>query len=140
MAYTNLLVAVAPSPESNQLIAKAVAITGPLKGKITLITQTTEPEIYNQFAAPMLADLRALMYEETALFLQQLADNAGYPIFDQIIVTGELNQHVAEICKRQQIDLVVCGNHNQTLFNKLTCSSRPLIATSYVDVLLVALN
>ncbi|BDH45392.1 universal stress protein C [Salmonella enterica subsp. enterica serovar Choleraesuis] len=140
MAYKNILVAVAPSPEANQLVAKAVAIARPVQGSITLITQSTDPEIYNQFAAPMLADLRELMNEETVLFLHRLTEAARYPIADQLIVTGYLSEHIGQVCRERQIDLVICGNHNQTLFNKLTCSSKPVIANCCTDVLLVALR
>lgn len=140
MAYTHILVAVAPSPEANQLLAKAVTIAAPNQGKITLITQTAEPEIYNQFAAPMLEDLRLLMQEETQLLLAGLTAHCGYPIEQQLIVSGKLCEHIADVCRQQPIDLIICGNHNQTLFHKLTCLSRPLVATSTVDVLLVALH
>lgn len=140
MAYRNILVSVAPTPEANQLIAKAVAIARPQQGSVTLITQTKDPEIYNQFAAPMLGDLRDLLLEETRLFLEQLAQDANYPIDDQLIVSGELSDHIVATCRHRSIDLVICGNHNQNLFAKLTCSARPVVASSCVDVLLVSLS
>ena len=65
MSYSNILVAVAVTPESQQLLAKAVSIAGPVKGHISLITLASDPEMYNQLAAPMLEDLRNVMQEET---------------------------------------------------------------------------
>lgn len=58
MSYSNILVAVAVTPESQQLLAKAVSIARPVKGHISLITLASDPEMYNQLAAPMLEDLR----------------------------------------------------------------------------------
>ena len=54
MSYTHLLVSVAVSPESHQLVARAVSIARPTNARITLITLAAEPEMYNQLAAPML--------------------------------------------------------------------------------------
>ena len=65
MSYSNILVAVAVTPESQQLLAKAVSIARPVKGHISLITLASDPEMYNQLAAPMLEDLRSVMQEES---------------------------------------------------------------------------
>ena len=53
MSYTHILVAVAATPESQQLLAKAVSIARPVNARISLITLVSDPELYNQFAAPM---------------------------------------------------------------------------------------
>ena len=63
MPYTHLLVAVAPTPESQILIKKAVSIARPVNAKVSLITLATDPELYNQFAAPMMENLREVMQE-----------------------------------------------------------------------------
>src|SRR5699024_12703733 len=77
MSYSNILVAVAVTPESQQLLAKAVSIARPVKGHISLITLASDPEMYNQLAAPMLEDLRSVMQEETQSFLDKLIQDAG---------------------------------------------------------------
>lgn len=43
MSYSNILVAVAVTPESQQLLAKAVSIARPVKGHISLITLASDP-------------------------------------------------------------------------------------------------
>ena len=48
MSYSNILVAVAVTPESQKLLAKAVSIARPVKGHISLITLASDPEMYNQ--------------------------------------------------------------------------------------------
>ena len=80
MPYSHLLVAVAPTPESRVLIQKAVSIARPVNAKVSLITLATDPELYNQFAAPMMENLREVMQEETRGFLAELARHADYPI------------------------------------------------------------
>ncbi|OMP91345.1 universal stress protein UspC [Raoultella terrigena] len=140
MPYSHLLVAVAPTPESRTLINKAVSIARPLEAKISLITLATDPEMYNQFAAPMLENLRDLMYEETRGFLNGLAQDAGYPIEKITIASGELGHHVKDFCQQYRVDLVICGNHNHSLFSRATCSAKSIVGSSGVDVLLVSLE
>lgn len=139
MSYSHLLVAVAPTPESHQLVERAVSIVQPVQGTITLVTMASEPELYNQFAAPMMENLRELMLEETHLFLQALKEQAGYPHIDTVIATGELSEHILSLCAAKGIDLVVCGNHNHSFFSKVTCSAKRVVQSCSVDVLLVSL-
>lgn len=139
MSYTDILVAVAISPESQQLLAKAVSIARPVNGRISLITLAADPEMYNQFAAPMLEDLRTVMQEETQDFLDKLTREAGYPIARTFIAYGELSEHILAICRKHNFDLVICGNHNHSFFSRASCSAKSVIGSSEVDVLLVPL-
>ncbi|ALB67258.1 universal stress protein UspC [Cronobacter dublinensis] len=140
MSYSHVLVAVAVTPESHRLIARAVSIVKPVNGKITLITIATDPELFNQMSAPMLENLRDVMYEETQTFLEALKTAAGYPIEKALIATGELGEYIHDICEKNDIDLVICGNHNQSFFSKAVCSAKSVLAASRTDLLLVALD
>ncbi|CNJ97271.1 universal stress protein UspC [Yersinia alsatica] len=139
MGYRNVLVAVALSPDSQQLVNKAVSIVRPYNGKVSLITLTTEPEMYSSYAAPMLGDLRSVIQEEAQLFMAELAANADYPIESMNIAHGEFADSMAYFCQKQHVDLVICGNHSASLMNKFSCSAARLINTSMVDVLVVPL-
>ena len=98
MSYSNILVAVAVTPESQQLLAKAVSIARPVKGHISLITLASDPEMYNQLAAPMLEDLRSVMQEETQSFLDKLIQDAGYPVDKTFIAVSYTH---LDVYKRQ---------------------------------------
>ncbi|MGL5967204.1 MAG: universal stress protein UspC [Kluyvera sp.] len=139
MSYSHLLVAVAPTPESHALLQKAVAIARPDDARISLVTLSTDPEMYNQLAAPMMENLRELMQEETRQFLQSLVDSVDYPVWKCQIASGELCEHVKTFCHKHQVDLVICGNHNQSFFSRATCSAKNIVKGSGVDVLLVTL-
>ena len=139
MSYTHILVAVAVTPESQQLLAKAVSIARPVNARISLITLASDPELYNQFAAPMLEDLREVMHEETQDFLDKLSAKADYPIEQTFITYGELSAHILDVCRKQQVDLVICGNHNHSCFSRASCSAKSVVSASEVDVLLVPL-
>ncbi len=140
MPYSHLLVAVAPTPESRVLIQKAVSVARPINAKVSLITLATDPELYNQFAAPMMGNLREIIQEETRGFLAELVHHADYPIEKTIIASGGLGHHVKDFCQQHRVDLVICGNHNQSLFSRATCSAKDIVGSSGVDVLLVCLE
>ncbi|ELY7490194.1 universal stress protein UspC [Cronobacter turicensis] len=140
MNYSHVLVAVAVTPESHRLIRRAVSLVKPVNGSITLITIATDPELFNQMSAPMLENLRDVMYEETQTFLEALKNGAGYPIAKTIIASGELGEYIQDICEKDDIDLVICGNHNHSFFSKALCSAKKIVATSRTDLLLVALD
>ena len=39
-----------------------------------------------------------------------------------------------------KVDLVICGNHNHSLFSRATCSAKNIVGSCGVDVLLVSLE
>ncbi|ANI31607.1 universal stress protein UspC [Yersinia entomophaga] len=139
MKYQNVLVAVSLSPDSQQLVDKAVSIVRPHNGIISLVTLTTEPEMYNNFAAPMLGDLRNLLQEEARLFMAELQAKTNYPIAEMAILHGELADSLNYVSNKRQIDLVICGHHSASMMNKIYCSATRLINASRVDVLIVPL-
>lgn len=117
-----------------------MAIARPYQAKITLVTLGAEPEMYNQLAAPMLEDIRGVLQEETQTFLNELVAQAEYPLTRTVIATGELSEYILDICEKQQVDLVVCGNHNQNFFSRTTCSAKKIVSSTKVDVLLIPLG
>lgn len=96
--------------------------------------------MYNQLAAPMLEVIREVLQEETQQFLRELVERANYPVHQTVIATGELSEHILDICRKQNIDLVICGNHNQSFFSRAACSAKSIVSSSQVDVLLVPLG
>lgn len=139
MPYHHVLVSVALTPESVRLVARAVEIVRPVQGKISVFTLVGEPELYNHMAGPMMENLREIMHEEARLFMDSLAAQAKYPITHTIIAGGELREHLRTACLRDNVDLLIFGNHNKDVFGKMMCSARRMVATSQVDVLLVSL-
>ncbi|MTH46510.1 universal stress protein UspC [Intestinirhabdus alba] len=139
MRYTHLLVAVAVAPESQRLLEKAITIARPLNARISLITLAADPELYNHFAGPMLENIREVMHEETRIFLDKLIEKADYPVGQTFICYGELSEHVLNVCRKHDVDLVVCGNHNHSFFSRASCSAKSVVSSSQADVLLVAL-
>jgi universal stress protein C len=88
----------------------------------------------------MMENLREVMQEETRGFLAELARHADYPIEKMTIASGGIAHHVQDFCRQHRVDLVICGNHNQSLFSRATCSAKDIVGSSGVDVLLVCLE
>ena len=88
----------------------------------------------------MLEDIRGVLQEETQQFLDDLIARAEYPIAQTLCATGELSERILDICHKQRVDLVICGNHNQSFFSRAACSAKTIVNNSKVDVLLIPLR
>ncbi|EKS7791812.1 universal stress protein [Edwardsiella piscicida] len=139
MSYHTILVAVAPDPDSHILLDKAIAIARPSGASISLLTLCNEPDLCCSYAGPLLAETRHLLHEETALFLEQLCHRVDYPIAHTHIGHGELIDCIVDTCRRQRVDLLICGNHCEGFVKRLLSSAGALIDRTHTDVLLVPL-
>ena len=74
----------------------------------------------------MLEDIREVLQEETQQFLRELVEKAHYPVYETVIATGELNAHILDMCRKQNIDLVICGNHNHSFYRARPARRNPL--------------
>lgn len=139
MGYRNVLVSVAVAPDSHRLVEKAVSIVRPYGGKITLVTLSTETDLCNSFAGPMLTDLRALLQEELMLFMDELREKAGYPIAQTLVFYGELSDSLTSACQQHAFDLIICGSHGDKMVSRMLSSASRVIDSAQADVLIVPL-
>ena len=113
MAYKHILIAVDLSPESKVLVEKAVSMARPYNAKVSLIhVDVNYSDLY------------------TGLIDVNLGDMSG---------SGDLGQVLVDAIKKYDMDLVVCGHH-QDFWSKLMSSARQLINTVHVDMLIVPLR
>ncbi len=139
MGYKNVLVAVAVAPDSQRLVDKAISIVRPYGGKVTLVTLSTETDLCNSFAGPMLTDLRGLLQEELVLFMNKLRAEANYPIEKGLVFYGELSDSLANACREHAFDLIVCGSHCDKMVSRMLSSASRVIDSAQTDVLVVPL-
>jgi len=88
----------------------------------------------------MLEDIRGVIQEETQQFLDELIARAEYPIAQTLCASGELSARILDICQNQEVDLVICGNHNHSFFSRAACCAKTIVSNSKVDVLLIPLS
>ena len=130
MAYKHILIAVDLSPESKVLVEKAVSMARPYNAKVSLIhVDVNYSDLYTGLIDVNLGDMQKRISEETHHALTELSTNAG----------GDLGQVLVDAIKKYDMDLVVCGHH-QDFWSKLMSSARQLINTVHVDMLIVPLR
>lgn len=140
MAYKHILVAVDLSPESRILVEKAVSVAKPYGAEVSLIhVGINYSDLYTGLMDINLADMKEKINEEMHKALSDLGDNAGYAIAHTLSANGDFGQVMIEAIKKYDIDLVVCGHH-QDFWSKLMSSARQLINQSHIDTLIVPLN
>ncbi|OEJ07750.1 universal stress global response regulator UspA, partial [Shigella sp. FC1967] len=139
-AYKHILVAVDLSPESNVLVQKAVSMAKPYNAKVSLIhVDVNYSDLYTGLIDVNLGDMQQRITDETRNALKDLSDNSGYEIQETLSGSGDLGQVLVDAIKKYDMDLVVCGHH-QDFWSKLMSSARQLINTVHVDMLIVPLK
>lgn len=140
MAFKHILVAVDLSPESEVLVDKAVSMAKPYDAKVSLIhVDVNYSDLYTGLIDVNLGDMQQRITEETSTALKNLAHHANYPIQEMLSGSGDLGQVLVDAIKKYNMDLVVCGHH-QDFWSKLMSSARQLINTVHVDMLIVPLR
>ncbi|MDW6002461.1 universal stress protein UspA [Vibrio mangrovi] len=140
MSYKHILVTVDLSDESKTLIDKAVALAKPLGAKLSFIhIDVNYAELYTGLIDVNLAETQHHSMEVSQKHLQEMAEHANYPIHHTLVGSGDLGHEICETIKEYEIDLVVCGHH-QDFWSKLLSSTKLLINCSPVDMLVVPLK
>ncbi|WP_070970922.1 universal stress protein [Vibrio sonorensis] len=139
MSYQHILVAVDLSEDSKQLVDKAVALAKPLGAEVSFIhIDINYAELYTGLIDINLAETQHQALESSQRQLQSYAEHANYPIKHTLVGAGDLSSELCETIAEYNIDMVVCGHH-QDFWSKLLSSTRQLINCSPVDMLVVPL-
>ncbi|GAA0506610.1 MULTISPECIES: universal stress protein UspA [Tatumella] len=140
MSYKHILVAVDLSPESQLLVEKAVSLASPYEAKVSLIhVDVNYSDLYTGLIDVNLGDMQKRISQETQTALTELSTNAGYQISQTLSGSGDLAQVLLDAINRYQVDLVICGHH-QDFWSKLMSSARQLINTVHIDMLIVPMK
>jgi len=136
MSYKHILIAVDLSPESKVLVEKAVSMARPYNAKVSLIhVDVNYSDLYTGLIDVNLGDMQKRISEETHHALNELSQNAGYPISETLSGSGDLAQVLVDAINKYS----VCGHH-QDFWSKLMSSARQLINTVHIDMLIVPLR
>ena len=140
MSYRHILVAIDLSKESHLLVEKAVSLAKPLGAKVSFVhIDVNYAELYTGLIDINLADTQYQAAEASQHQLQQLAEQADFPIKHTLVGSGDLQHELCETINEFNIDLVVCGHH-QDFWSKLLSSTRQLLNHTPVDMLVIPLK
>ena len=127
--YKHVLVAVDLSDESDFLLKKAVGIAKRNEAKLSIIhVDVNFSDLYT-----------GLIDVKTQNALISLAEGAGYPITEKLSGSGDLGQVLTDAIQKYDVDLLVTGHH-QDFWSKLMSSTRQVMNTIQIDMLVVPLR
>ena len=144
MSYRHILVAVDFDKGNQDLIKKAVQLAKPLDAKLSLIHVDDHVNESFVFGGLIDTDLAAIESEypnavELTNKLNAVADQIDYPIERKFLVKGEMSHALDQPVTEAGIDLIICGHHHD-FWSRWKPTSRELINTAQVDLLIVPLN
>ncbi|MFA0085474.1 universal stress protein [Vibrio sp. 10N.261.51.F12] len=140
MSYKHILVALDLSEESKLLIDKAVSLAKPLDAQVSFIhIDVNYAELYTGLIDLNMAETQHQAMEASMSQLKAFAAYANYPIKHSLVGSGDLSNELRDTIGEFSVDLVVCGHH-QDFWSKILSSTRQLINTTPVDLLVVPIK
>ena len=140
MSYKHVLVAVDLSDDSKVLIKKAVSLAKPLDAKVSFIhIDVNYAELYTGLIDINMAEAQHQAMEASRTQLANFEEYAEYPITHTLVGSGDLSNELCDTIQDYNIDLVVCGHH-QDFWSRIISYSQHLINKSPVDILVVPIE
>ncbi|WP_413113070.1 universal stress protein [Thaumasiovibrio sp. DFM-14] len=140
MSYKHILVAVDLTADSQLLLEKAEKLAKALDAKLSLIhIDISYAELYTGLIDINLANAQQRLADDAHQKLKALEQRIDYPIHQSLVGAGDLSDEICEAIQEQDIDLVVCGHH-QDFWSKILSSAKQLINVTPVDLLMVPLD
>lgn len=138
--YKHVLVALDLSNDSAFLLEKAAGVAKRNEAKLSVIhVDVNFSDLYTGLIDVNMASMQDRISNETKNALIQLAENASYPVSEKLSGCGDLGQVLADAVETYEVDLVVTGHH-QDFWSSLMSSTRQLMNTLSVDMLVVPLR
>lgn len=138
--YKHILVAVDLSDESEFLLKKAADIAKRHEAKLSIIhVDVNFSDLYTGLIDVNMSSMQDRISTETQKALLDLAENAGYPISEKLSGSGDLGQVLSDAIEQYDADLLVTGHH-QDFWSKLMSSTRQVMNTIKIDMLVVPLR
>lgn len=138
--YKHVLVAVDLSDESDFLLKKAAGVAQRHGAKLSIIhVDVNFSDLYTGLIDVNMSSMQDRISSETQQALVQLSENAGYPISEKLSGSGDLGQVLSDAIEQYEVDLLVTGHH-QDFWSKLMSSTRQVMNTIKIDMLVVPLH
>ena len=138
--YKHVLVAVDLSEESLVLLKKAVGVAKRHEAKLSIIhVDVNFSDLYTGLIDVNMSSMQDRISTETQKALLDLAESADYPISEKLSGSGDLGQVLSDAIEQYDVDLLVTGHH-QDFWSKLMSSTRQVMNTIKIDLLVVPLR
>ena len=138
--YQHILVAVDLSEDSEILVKKAATIAKLHNAKLSIIhVDVNFSDLYTGLIDVNMTSMQERVNDESHQALMQLAKSIDYPVAEELSGNGDLVQALEDAVDKYQIDLLVTGHH-QDFWSKLMSSTRQVMNSVKVDMLVVPLD
>ena len=138
--YKHVLVAVDLSEESLVLLRKGANIAEKFGAKLSLIhVDVNFSDLYTGLIDINMSSVQDSVIAETSKALNDLAGQITYPVTEKLNGTGDFSQVIEEAVAKYGIDLLITGHH-QDFWSKFMSSTRQLMNSVKVDMLVVPLD
>ena len=139
--YKHVLVAVDLSDESEFLLKKKPwELQNVMMRNFSIIhVDVNFSDLYTGLIDVNMSSMQDRISSETQKALINLAEHAGYPIKEKLSGSGDLGQVLTDAIDQYDVDLLVTGHH-QDFWSKLMSSTRQVMNTIKIDMLVVPLR
>ena len=138
--YKHVLVAVDLSEESLVLLRKGANIAEKFGAKLSLIhVDVNFSDLYTGLIDINMSSVQDSVIAETSKALNDLAGQITYPVTETLNGTGDFSQVLEEAVDKHDVDLLITGHH-QDFWSKFMSSTRQLMNSVKVDMLVVPLD
>ena len=138
--YKHVLVAVDLSEESLVLLRKGANIAEKFGAKLSLIhVDVNFSDLYTGLIDINMSSVQDSVIAETSKALNDLAGQITYPVTEKLNGTGDFSQVLEEAVDKHDVDLLSTGHH-QDFWSKFMSSTRQLMNSVKVDMLVVPLD
>ncbi len=140
MTYKHILVAVELSEESHLLIDKAAVIAKQFNADVSLVhIDSTHGEIYTELFDLKQEESRANVRDNTSSFFDNFMQHSEHPVKHALVGVGNISTKLPKVINEYNVDLLICGHHHD-FWSHIVSTSRQLINTSPVDILVVPIE
>ena len=138
--YKHVLAAVDLSEESLVLLRKGANIAEKFGAKLSLIhVDVNFSDLYTGLIDINMSSVQDSVIAETSKALNDLAGQITYPVTEKLNGTGDFSQVLEEAVDKHDVDLLITGHH-QDFWSKFMSSTRQLMNSVKVDMLVVPLD
>ncbi len=140
MTYKHILVAVELSEDSYLLIDKAITLAKQFNSDISLVhIDSTHGEIYTELFDLKIQENRENVRDSTSSFFDKLTQYSEIAIKHALVGVGNISTKLPKVIDKYDVDLLICGHHHD-FWSHIVSTSRQLINTSSVDILVVPIE
>lgn len=138
--YKHILVAVDLSEESLLLLHKGAKIAKACKAKLSVVhVDVNFSDLYTGLVDINMTSVQDDVSEETVQVLNELSNQVDYPVTECLSGSGDFIQVLQDIIDEKSVDLLISGHH-QDFWSKLVSSTRQVMNSLSIDMLVVPLN